>query len=135
MADFNQQIIDEFRANDGKVGGMFEGASMLILHTTGARTGKERVNPLAYRREGERMFVFASAAGAPENPDWYHNLVANPDVTVEVGVERVAATASVLERAERDRVYAAQAAVNPQFAEYQANISRVIPVVAIDRKS
>jgi deazaflavin-dependent oxidoreductase (nitroreductase family) len=131
--DFNTQIIEEFRANDGIVGGPFDGAPLLLLTTTGAKSGQPRVVPMMYRAEGERLYVFASKAGAPTNPDWYHNLVAHPEVTVEVGKERFGAHATVVDRAERDRVYAAHAAGYPGFAEYEAKTDRVIPVVALDR--
>ncbi len=134
MSDFNTQIIEEFRANDGVVGGQFEGAPLLLLTTTGAKSGQPRVAPMMYRAEGERMYVFASKAGAPTNPDWYHNLVAHPDVTVEVGKERFGVHATVVDRSERDRIYAAQAADYPGFAEYEAKTDRVIPVVALDRR-
>ena len=133
VSDFNAQIIAEFRANDGVVGGPFEGATVLLLHTTGARSGAERVNPVVARREGGDVFVFASKAGAPTNPDWFHNLVAHPSVTAELGTDTFAATAEVLEGAERDRVYAAQAAEFPNFAEYQTLTDRVIPVVRLAR--
>ncbi len=133
-SDFNQQIIAEFRANDGIVGGPFSGAPMVLLTTTGARTGTERTTPLVCR-EGENgtLFVFASKGGAPTNPAWYHNVVANPQVTVEHGAERYAATATPVKGAERDAVFAAHAAERPQFAEYQRNTTRVIPVVALRR--
>lgn len=133
MQDFNAQIIAEFRANDGVVGGPFEGATIVLLTTTGARSGLERVNPVVCRREGEDLYVFASKAGAPSDPDWFHNLVAHPEVTVELGPDTFRARAVVLEGAERDRVYAAQAAQYPNFAEYQASTERVIPVVRLDR--
>lgn len=136
--DFNKKIIDEFRANGGRVGGPFEGAPMLLLHTVGARSGVERVNPMMYLDDGDgngdgRRFVFASKAGAPSNPDWYHNLVANPSVRVEVGSETYGATARPLEGPERDRVYAEQARRYPGFAEYQEKTDRVIPVVELVR--
>jgi deazaflavin-dependent oxidoreductase (nitroreductase family) len=133
-SDWNTKIIAEFRSNDGKVGGQFEGAPLLLLTTTGARSGQPRVNPMMYLDEGDRLYVFASKAGAPTNPDWYHNLVAHPDVTVEVGTETVAMTASVVDRSERDRVYTEQASRYPGFAEYEAKTDRVIPVVALDRR-
>ena len=133
MQDFNAQIIAEFRANDGVVGGPFEGATVLLLHTTGARSGAERVTPVVARREGDEVYVFASKAGAPTHPDWYHNLVATPAVTVELGTETYPATAEVLTGAERDRVYAAQAADVAAFADYQAGTERVIPVVRLVR--
>jgi deazaflavin-dependent oxidoreductase (nitroreductase family) len=132
--DWNAKIIEEFRANEGKVGGQFEGAPLLLLHSTGAKSGTIRVSPMMYAKEGERLFVFASKAGAPTNPDWYHNLVANPDASIEVGADTVEVTATVLDRSERDRVYAEQARNYPGFAEYEAKTDRVIPVVALDPK-
>jgi deazaflavin-dependent oxidoreductase (nitroreductase family) len=133
IQDWNAQIIEEFRANQGRVGGQFEGAPVLLLHTTGARSGIERVNPMMYLEEGGRIFVFASKAGADTNPDWFHNLVANPTVTVEIGSETIQATAAPLEPDERERVYAIQAAAYPGFAEYQEATERVIPVVELVR--
>lgn len=131
--DFNQQVIAEFRANGGKVGGNFEGRPMVLLTTTGAKSGEQRTTPVMYRREGDAIYVFASMAGAPTSPAWYHNMVANPRITVEVGTEKYEAIATVLDRAERDRIYAAQAAQYPNFAEYEAKTTRVIPVVKITR--
>jgi len=131
--DFNAQMIEEFRANEGVVGGPFEGTTVLLLTTKGAKSGLERVNPVVCRIEGEDVYVFASKAGAPTNPDWFHNLVANPSVTVELGAETFSATAEVLERGDRDRVYAAQASVNPGFAEYEQMTDRIIPVVRLIR--
>ncbi len=131
--EWNQKIIDEFRANDGVVGGMFEGTPIVLLHTTGAKSGKERTNPLVALHEGDRLFVFASYAGAEHSPDWYHNAVAHPNVSVEFGTDRYDATAKVLERAERDEIYAKQAALRPNFAEYQEKTTRVIPVVELVR--
>jgi deazaflavin-dependent oxidoreductase (nitroreductase family) len=133
MNDFNSQIIEEFRANDGRVGGPFAGATVLLLTTTGARSGIERVNPVVCRKEGDDLYVFASKAGAPTNPDWFHNLVAHPEVTVEIGTDRYEARAEVVTGAERDRIYAAQAAEYPNFAEYEAATDRVIPVVRLHR--
>jgi len=133
MDDFNAKIIEEFRANNGVVGGPFEGSPLLLLTTTGAKSGQLRVCPTVYRREGERMFVFASKAGAPTNPDWYHNLVAHPEVTVEAGAERFSARASVITGPERERIYAAHAADFPGFAEYQEKTDRIIPVVELER--
>ncbi len=133
MTDFNTQIIQEFRANGGKVGGPFEGAPLLLLHSTGAKSGQERVNPVMYLADGPRMYVFASKAGAPDNPDWYHNLLAHPEATVEVGEDTFGVRATVITGPERDEIYGRQAALNPGFAEYQAKTSRVIPVVALDR--
>ena len=131
--DWNRQIIDEFHANGGKVGGQFEGAPMLLLTTTGAKTGQKRVNPMMYLADGKRLIVFASKAGAPTNPDWYHNLVAHPQVTVEVGTETFNAKATVLTGEGRDRLFAKQAELYPGFAEYQSKTSRIIPVVALER--
>lgn len=135
--DMNREVVAEFRSNQGVVdnaaGGYFKGKPMLILHTTGAKTGAERANPLMYLDEGDRRFVFASKGGAPDNPDWYYNLKANPDVTVEMGTGSYPATASVITGPERDRIYAEQAAAFPQFGEYEQKTTRKIPVVALDR--
>jgi deazaflavin-dependent oxidoreductase (nitroreductase family) len=133
VADWNAGIIEEFRANEGVVGGQFEGAPVLLLGTTGARSGQHRVNPMMYLADGDRLLVFASKGGAPTNPDWYHNLVAHPEVTVEVGTETYPASAVVLTGEERDRFYAEQARRYPGFAEYQEKTTRVIPVVALVR--
>jgi deazaflavin-dependent oxidoreductase (nitroreductase family) len=133
VSDWNAAIIDEFRANGGKVGGQFEGAAMLLLHTTGARTGQERVNPLVYTTDGDDLVVVASKGGAPTNPDWFHNLVANPDVTVEVGTDTMPVRARVADGAERERLWSRQVEVMPGFAEYQAKTSRTIPVVVLER--
>lgn len=134
-SDWNRQIIEEFRANQGKVGGVWEGRRLLLLTTTGAKSGQRRTNPLAYLPDGDRLLIFASKAGMPTNPDWYHNLVAHPDVTVEVGAETYEATATVLTGEERDRLYAKQAEVSPAFADYQAKTTRTIPVIALSRKA
>jgi deazaflavin-dependent oxidoreductase (nitroreductase family) len=131
--DWNAQIIEEFRANHGKVGGMFEGATLLLLTTTGAKSGRRRTNPLGYMPDGNRLLIFASKSGAPTNPDWYSNLIAHPTVTVEVGDEEFTATATVITGEERDRLFAQQAARVPQFGEYQEQTSRVIPVIALQR--
>lgn len=131
MSDFNSQIIDEFRANDGIVGGMFEGAPLLVLHTTGAKSGIDRESPLMYLDHNERLFVFASAAGADSHPDWYHNVRANPSVAIEIGTERVDKTAVALELEDRDSVFAEQASRYPQFAEYATGTDRIIPVVEL----
>ncbi len=132
---FNQQIIEEFRENGGVVGGRFEGMPMMLLNNTGAKSGRTLTSPLVYTTDGDDMVVIASKAGAPEHPNWYHNLVANPDVTVEVGTESYEATAILLEGDERDRVYDAQAAQMPMFAEYATSAApRVIPVFRLVRK-
>jgi deazaflavin-dependent oxidoreductase (nitroreductase family) len=129
--DWNNAIIAEFRANGGKVGGYFAGQTLLLLHTTGAKSGQRRVNPVAYTRDGERLVVIASKGGAPTNPDWYYNLVANPLVTVEVGTEQFEAQATVPAEPERTRLYDQMAKVMPYFAEYQRNTTRQIPVVIL----
>jgi deazaflavin-dependent oxidoreductase (nitroreductase family) len=131
--DWNAKVIEEFRANGGQVGGPMEGWPLLLLTSTGARTGTKRVSPMVYLPEGARHYVFASYAGGPNNPDWFHNLVANPRATVEVGTDTYDVDASVVQGDERDRIYAQQEARYPQFAEYQAATDRVIPVVALDR--
>jgi deazaflavin-dependent oxidoreductase (nitroreductase family) len=130
---FNRPVIEEFRANGGKVGGMLEGAPLILLHHVGRKSGEERLTPLMCRTEGDRVFIFASKAGAPDNPDWFHNLMANPDVSYEQGTETIAARAVVLETDERDRVYADQARDVPQFDEYQKGNERKIPVVELVR--
>ncbi len=133
MSDWNSKIIEEFRTNGGKVGGPFEGAPMLLLTTTGAKSGQHRTSPLMYMPDNNRMIIFASKAGAPTNPDWYHNLVAHPNASVEVGTETVNVKATVLSGEERDRLYAQQAKLNPGFAEYETKTTRQIPVVALVR--
>jgi deazaflavin-dependent oxidoreductase (nitroreductase family) len=130
--DWNAKIIEEFRANGGKVGGPFEGAHILLLHTTGAKSGKERVNPMMYRPVGGTYAVFASKAGAPTNPDWYHNLVANPAVRAEIGTQTLDLAARVADSAEREPIWAAQKADYPGFAEYEHKTSRQIPVVILE---
>ncbi len=132
--NWNTRIINEFHTNKGKVGGMFEGKSLLLLTTTGAKSGQRRVNPLAYLPDGERLVVFATKGGSPSNPDWYYNLIAHPDVTVEVGTETFEATASVVQGSERDQLYARQVAVTPAFGEYEQKTARQIPVIALKRR-
>lgn len=130
--DFNQQVIEEFRANGGRVGGYFEGARLLLLTTIGARSGAPHTTPVGYLPDGgERVLVIATAGGAPNHPDWFHNLVANPRVKVEDGVFVYDAQAVVLEGAERDRVFARAVEDDPGWADYQAKTTRVIPVVAL----
>jgi deazaflavin-dependent oxidoreductase (nitroreductase family) len=129
--DFNARIIDEFHANEGRVGGMFEGTTLLLLHHVGARTGANRVNPLAYDRDGDRYVIFASKAGAPTNPDWYHNLKAHPNVEIEVGTDTIDVVAAEAVGEERDRLYRRQAERSSGFAEYQAKTDRVIPVMLL----
>ncbi|MGA5419230.1 nitroreductase/quinone reductase family protein [Streptomyces lavendulocolor] len=130
--DFNQQVIEEFRANHGRVGGWFEGARLVLLTTTGARSGAPRTTPVGYFADGDgRILVIASAAGAPRHPAWYHNLLADPRVTVETGVFTYEADATVLRGEERDRAFARAVEADPAWADYQAKTSRVIPVVAL----
>lgn len=135
VSDWNRKVVEEFRANEGRVGGPFEGAPVLLLHTWGRKTGTERVNPMMYLVRDGRTFVFASKAGAPVNPDWYLNLVTNPQVTVELGTQVFPATAVPVTGPERDEIYAEQARRYPGFAEYQASTDRVIPVVELVSKS
>ena len=134
MPDFNEKIINEFRENEGRVGGPFEGAPMLLLHHRGAKTGTERINPLACRQLDDRSWViFASKGGAPTNPDWFHNLVANPDAKIEVGTDSFAVKARVAEGDERERIWSEQKELMPAFAEYEQKTPRQIPVVILER--
>ena len=133
MSDWNEKIIAEFRSNEGKVGGNFEGAPLLLLHSTGARTGNERVNPMMYQAVGDSFAVFASKAGADTNPDWFHNLKANPEARIEVGTETLEVVARVLDAEERAPIWKEQKARYPGFADYEAKTDRVIPVVMLDR--
>jgi len=130
--DWNRRVIEEFRTNGGKVA-QFEGRPLLLLHSKGAKTGAERVNPLVYLPLGENFAVFGSKAGAPTNPDWYHNLRANPDTEIEVGTETIPVRARVAEGEERDRIWEEQKRVNPNFADYEQLTSRPIPVVILER--
>jgi deazaflavin-dependent oxidoreductase (nitroreductase family) len=129
--DFNRRNIEEFRANHGRLGGPFEGAPVLLLHSKGARSGEERVTPMMYMADGDRYLVFASAAGADRNPAWYHNLAAHPDADIEVGDDHVEVHAVELHGAERDAKYAVQAERYPGFAEYERKTTRKIPVLAL----
>lgn len=131
--EFNQHIIAEFRANGGKVGGLFADTPLLLLTTIGAKSGQSRTTPLAYTTDSNRFIVIASKAGAPTNPDWYHNLLANSVVTVEVGTERFQAQAVAAEGQERERLYNQMAERLPQFAEYQRKTSRQIPLIVLER--
>lgn len=131
MSDWNKKIIEEFRANGGKVGGNFEGKPLLLLHTTGAKSGEERVNPVAYTKDADKLVVIASKGGAPTNPDWYHNIVANPLVTVEVGEEKLEAQASVATEPDRSRLYDQMAEVMPGFNDYKIKTTRQIPVIIL----
>jgi deazaflavin-dependent oxidoreductase (nitroreductase family) len=132
MSDWNTKIIEEFRANGGKVGGQFEGAPLLLLHTTGARSGQDRVSPVMYQDLGGPVAVFASKGGAPDNPDWYHNLLANPDVSTEIGTTTRPMRARVAGGDERTRIWDRQKAAYPGFADYEAKTDREIPVVVLE---
>ena len=134
MNDYNAQIIAEFRANGGKVGGMLEGAPLLLLHSTGAKSGKERVHPMMYQAVGDAYAVFASYAGGPKNPAWFHNLVANPDASVEVDADVVEVTARAADGEEREAIWTTQQERYPVFAEYERNTTRQIPVVVLERR-
>ncbi len=131
--DWNRKMIEEFRVNGGKVGGMWEGRPLLLLTTTGAKSGQRHTTPAMYLPDGDRLLVFATKGGAPSHPDWYHNLVTHPEVTVEVGNETYEATANVLKGEERDRLYARQAELYPQFGDYQKRTTRKIPVIELER--
>ena len=133
MSDWNTKIIEEFRANGGRVGGNFEGSNMILVHHVGRRTGTERVNPLAYFRDGDSMVVIASAAGAPKNPDWYHNLIAVDRTEVEVGTETFPVKVSEVEGPERDDLWQRIVAAMPGFGEYQKATDRTIPLVRLTR--
>jgi len=132
---FNKNLIEEFRANGGKVTGVFEQAPLLLLTSKGAKSGREHTTPVVYTRDGDNFVVLASKGGSPTNPAWYHNLVANPEATVELPGETFAVTATVAEGAERDRLFDQQAALMPNFAEYQKNTTRRIPVIVLERRS
>ncbi len=130
--DWNAQIIEEFRANGGKVGGQFEGAPLLLLHSTGAKSGLERVNPMMYQAVGDAYAVFASKAGAPTHPDWFHNLQAHPDAAIEVGSETRPVRARVVEGDERESIWSTQKERYPGFADYETMTDRQIPVVVLE---
>jgi len=129
--NWNQKIIDEFRTNDGVVGGRFEGRTLLLLHTLGARSGKERINPVAYTRDGENYVIIASKGGAPDNPDWYYNILAHQRLTVEVGTETFDVEAEVAKEPERTRLYNKMVEVFPGFDNYRRKTERVIPVIEL----
>lgn len=132
MQEWNRKLIEEFRAHHGQVGDMWEGRPLLLLTTTGAKSGQRRTNPMMYLREGDRVFVFASKGGAPTHPDWYRNLLVHPEVTVEIGDQTYTAVAKPVTGAERDRIYATWAQMYPQFGEYQEKTTRVIPVIELE---
>ena len=133
--DWNTRIIAEFRANGGKVGGQFEGAPLLLLHSTGAKSGGQRINPMMYLADGNNLVVFASKAGAPTSPDWFHNLVANPTASVEVGDRTIDVVARVAEGETRERLWSRQKQLYPGFADYEAKTPRQIPVVVLEPAS
>ena len=140
MQDYNRRIIEEFRANEGRVGGPFAGATMVLVTSTGAKSGRPHTTPLVYLREddatgrpGDRIYVFGSMGGAPKHPAWYHNLKAHPEATVELNTEKYPVSATIVTGAERDRIFEKQASLRPQFAEYQSRTTRRIPVVALER--
>jgi deazaflavin-dependent oxidoreductase (nitroreductase family) len=134
MSDFNRSVIEEFRANGGRVGGHWEGRDLLLLTTVGRKSGREHTTPVVFTRAGDRLLIYASRGGAPMHPDWYLNLTAEPRVTLEVGPDRYRAIATPLEGEERDREFAAQVARNPTFGDYERRTDRVIPVVALTRE-
>jgi len=140
MQEYNRGIIEEFLANEGRVGGLFAGAPVVLLTSTGAKSGRPHTTPLVYLREddasggpGDRIYVFGSMGGAPKHPAWYHNLKANPDATVEVGTERYPVRAVITTGEERDRLFQKQATLLPAFGQYQQRTTRIIPVIALER--
>jgi deazaflavin-dependent oxidoreductase (nitroreductase family) len=136
MEDFNTKIIEEFRANAGKVGGPFEGAPVVLVHHRGAKTGKERVNPLVYQPVGDSWAIFASKGGAPTSPDWYHNLKAHPETVVEIGTDTIPVTVRELDGGQRAEVWEKQKTLMPGFAEYEEKAGdRAIPVLLLERRS
>ena len=134
MKEFNENLIAEYRANGGKVGGQFAQSPLMLLTTTGAKSGRAHTTPVVYTTDGDRLVIIASKAGAPTNPAWYHNLVAHPTATVELGTEKFDVDAEVTKGEERDRLYGHQAELMPAFADYQKKTTRVIPVIALKRK-
>ena len=134
MSDWNKKIIEEFRANEGRVGGHFENMTLLLLHTTGAKSGLPRLNPAACTEDRDRFVIIASKGGADSHPDWYYNVIANPNVTIEVGTEKYDAVATVEEEPERTRLYDQMAGQYPGFDEYRQKTSRIIPVITLKRK-
>ncbi|MGW0504320.1 nitroreductase family deazaflavin-dependent oxidoreductase [Micromonospora sp. NPDC003241] len=132
MSDWNEKIIAEFRANGGQVGGQFAGAPLLLLHTVGAKSGQTRVSPMMYQKLDDGYAVFASKGGAPTNPDWYHNLVAHPQIRAEIGTDTVGLVARVAEGDERERIWSAQKTAYPGFADYERKTTRQIPVIVLE---
>jgi deazaflavin-dependent oxidoreductase (nitroreductase family) len=135
MSDWNKGVIEEFRKNHGKVGAQFEGAPLLLINHKGAHTGKPRTNPVIYLKDGNRYLVFASKGGAPTNPDWYHNLKAHPNAKIEVGTETIDVHAEEITGPEREKLYARQSKLYPQFAQYQRQTKRIIPIIAFTPKA
>ena len=133
LNEFNRRLIEEFRANGGKVGGQFANAPLLLLTTTGAKSGRAHTTPLAYTKDGDRLVVLASKAGAPNNPAWYHNLIAHPEVTIELGSERFKVKAVITTGEDRQRLFNNQAKQIPVFAEYQKKTTRQIPVIVLEK--
>jgi deazaflavin-dependent oxidoreductase (nitroreductase family) len=134
MGGWNQQIIEEFHANGGKVGGPFEGIPLLLLTTTGAKSGKQRTTPVGYMPDGESYIIFSTNGGGPKNTDWYYNLLAHPEATIEVGTETIEVNAVEVKGQERDQLWARQLEHAPVFAEYEAKTTRTIPVIALSRR-
>lgn len=134
-ADFNANVIEEFRANGGKAGGIFDGKPLLLLHNLGARSGERYVTPLVYLDDDRRYLIFASKGGAPNHPGWYHNLLAEPNVSIEIGDDKIDVLAEEITGDERDRLYAIQVEQEPQFGEYARKTERTIPVIALTPKS
>ncbi len=134
MNDWNEKVITEFRANGGKVGGDFEGAPLLLLHSTGAKSGQERVNPIMYQAVGDGFAIFASKAGADTHPDWYFNLKAHPEARIEVGADEIDVMARILDAQPRESIWQEQKARYPGFADYEAKTERVIPVLMLERR-
>jgi deazaflavin-dependent oxidoreductase (nitroreductase family) len=132
ISDWNRAIVEEFRTNEGRVRGPFDGRPLLLLHHFGARSGLERVNPLAYQRIGGSFAVFASKGGAPTNPDWFYNLRANPGARIEVGTKTIDVVARIPDQEERDRIWEEQKRLMPAFADYERRTPRQIPVVVLD---
>lgn len=133
MADYNKQIIEAFRANKGKVGGMFGSMELLLLHSVGAKTGNVSVKPVAYTKDGDNFVIVASYGGSPTNPAWYYNLRAHPEVVIEVGAEKFSVKATLAEGKERDRLFSQHAAQYPNFNEYRSKTTRVLPVFTLER--
>ena len=131
--DWNKAIIDEFRANGGQVGGYFAGKTLLLLHTVGAKSGQERINPVAYITDGDKLAIIASKGGAPSHPDWYYNILANPMISVEVASEKFQVQATVASEPERTRLYGKMVEMLPGFADYEQKTTRVIPVIILTR--